>query len=348
MTSSRHDLAATQLDLFPARDQSIDMHKHLLPAIATPVYDTYWHFAAERQAMFFRRLSGEAPPWSEDRILRNYRFTNAYRAIDRVSQYLISRVIYDRERDASDMLFRILLFKIFNRIETWQLLEDSFGDVSIDSFSLDRYDDVLTRAMQSGQRIYSAAYIMPSVRSSGHERKHRGHLGLLERIVNEDIVQQIVRVDTLQGLFELLRAVPSFGDFLAFQYAIDINYSPLTDFSESDFVVAGPGARDGIRKCFESTGGLSDVEIIRLVTDLQEFEFDRLGLQFQTLWGRRLQLIDCQNLFCEVGKYARVAHPEFTEPGGRLRIKQKYASHAGQLSVWFPPKWGINETMERG
>ena len=27
------------------------------------------------------------------------------------------------------------------------------------------------------------------------------------------------------------------------------------------------------------------------------------------LRGRRLQLIDCQNLFCEVDKYAVVAHP---------------------------------------
>ena len=39
------------------------------------------------------------------------------------------------------------------------------------------------------------------------------------------------------------------GDFLAFQLLIDLNYSNLTDFSEMDFVVAGPGARDGIRKC---------------------------------------------------------------------------------------------------
>lgn len=32
-----------------------------------------------------------------------------------------------------------------------------------------------------------------------------------------------------------------------------------------------------------------------------------LGLRFRSLAGRRLKLIDCQNLFCEVDKYARVA-----------------------------------------
>ena len=86
------------------------------------------------------------------------------------------------------------------------------------------------------------------------------------------------------------------GDFLAYQFITDINYSEITDFSEMDFVVPGPGARDGLRKCFVDPGGLNEPELIRLMADLQEQEFERLGLDFQSLWGRRLQLIDCQNL----------------------------------------------------
>ena len=60
------------------------------------------------------------------------------------------------------------------------------------------------------------------------------------------------------------------------------------------------------------------------MADLQEQEFKRLGLDFQSLWGRRLQLIDCQNLFCEVDKFARVAHPQIVGRTGRTRIKQKF------------------------
>ena len=58
-----------------------------------------------------------------------------------------------------------------------------------------------------------------------------------------------------------------------------------------DFVVPGPGARDGIRKCFVDPGGLNEPELIRLMADLQEQEFERLSLNFQSLWGRQLQLI---------------------------------------------------------
>jgi hypothetical protein len=110
-----------------------------------------------------------------------------------------------------------------------------------------------------------------------------------------------------------------------------------------EFVMPGPGARDGIKKCFSDTGGLNEPEIIKFMADRQELEFERLGLTFRDLWGRRLQLIDCQNLFCEVDKFARVAHPDIVGISGRARIKQKYIQKKDPIVYWYPPKWGINE-----
>src|SRR5215472_10574235 len=88
----------------------------------TKVFDTYWRFAAERQAIFYRRLENNLGLWTSDPILQNYRFTNAYRAADRVSQYLIREVQYGVKRSQAhqEVFFRILLFEIFNRIETWE------------------------------------------------------------------------------------------------------------------------------------------------------------------------------------------------------------------------------------
>jgi hypothetical protein len=71
-----------------------------------------------------------------------------------------------------------------------------------------------------------------------------------------------------------------------------------------------------------------------------------LGLSFPSLNGRRLQLIDCQNLFCEVGKYARVAHPGIPGYSGRTRIKQRYVPSDQAMTSWFPPKWGINDSAQ--
>jgi hypothetical protein len=277
--------------------------------VATPVFDTYWRFAAARQQLFQRRIEGLPPPWTTDPIIGAHRFTNVYRASDRVSQYLIAKVIYHGPQDADEVVFRTLLFKFFNKIETWERLQQRFGVPTWKAFDFEAYSSVLDEALKNGQRLYSAAYIMPSP-PFGNARKHRNHLRLLQRMMQKGAAKQIGDASSLRAVYETLRSFPSLGDFLAFQFAIDLNYSEVTDFSEMDFVVAGPGARDGIRKCFSDAGGLDEREIIEVVAKMADEEFERLRLTFPRLGGSRpLQLIDCQNLFCEVDKYARVAHP---------------------------------------
>lgn len=321
---------------------------NLAPAKVSEVYESYWRFAAERQAIFFRRARAETRPWTDNPVLAIYKFTNAYRASDRVSQYLIRHVIYrdDLPKSPGEVFFRILLFKLFNKIETWELLEGSLGPIIFEDYSFAAYDDVLSRAMRGGHRIYSAAYIMPpGSRTFGRSAKHQNHLLLLERMMADRLADRLAQTRTMQEGFEKLRAYPTIGDFLAYQFITDINYSEITDFSEMDFVVPGPGARDGLRKCFVDPGGLNEPELIRLMADLQEHEFERLGLSFQSLWGRRLQLIDCQNLFCEVDKYARVAHPQIAGKTGRVRIKQKFDPIPERIDLFYPPKWKLNDKI---
>ncbi|MEO1373807.1 MAG: nucleotide kinase domain-containing protein [Cyanobacteria bacterium J06635_10] len=320
-----------------------------LPAKPTVVFDTYWRFAAERQKIFFKKLENTPMPWTDDSILSVYKFTNAYRASDRTSQYLIRKVIYrdDLPKSNEEVFFRIMLFKIFNKIETWQLLEEKLGSIVHAEYSFQRYDKVLTEAMESGKRIYSAAYIMPSGgKTLGYSTKHRNHLKLIEKMMADELPKKLQDALSMQRGFELLLDYPTIGNFLAYQFITDINYSKITNFKEMEFVVPGPGALDGIRKCFSDLGGLKETEIIKYMADNQEFEFKRLGLDFQSLWGRPLQLIDCQNLFCEVDKYARVNHPEISGISGRTRIKQKYLANKKAFDFWYPPKWGINQAIE--
>ncbi|WP_437760783.1 nucleotide kinase domain-containing protein [Sorangium sp. So ce1389] len=317
----------------------------LAPARPSIVYDTYWRFAADRQAIFFRRIEQPRGCWTEDPILARYKFTNAYRASDRVSQFLISKVMYQGDQDVQEIFFRTILFKLFNKIDTWRLLERELGTVSWRDYRFSRYDKLLNSAMGRGERIYSAAYIMPMAAGFDGERKHQTHLKLLERMMKDRLHDRLAGVSSLRAAFELLRTYPMMGDFLAFQFVIDLNYSPILNYSEMDFVVPGPGARDGIKKCFDTTGGLSEADIIRLVAERQQIEFERLGVKFQDLWGRSLQLIDCQNLFCEVDKYARVKHPDVQGVSGRSRIKQMYKPESEPIAYWYPPKWGINDKV---
>jgi hypothetical protein len=312
----------------------------------TPVFDTYWRFAAARQGLYEARLRGQPAPWTSDPILRRHRFTNCYRAADRVSQFLISQVIYEGSQDPGEVVFRTLLFKVFNRIATWQRLEARIGEVSWREYDYARYECVLTAAFTSGERLYSAAYVVPPP-AFGEARKHANHLRLLELMMSTDVAGKVRSAGSLRGAFEVLRSYPAIGGFLAYQYVIDLNYSPVLTYDEMEFVVPGPGARDGIRKCFGRAADGIEADIIRYMADHQEEHFARLGLHFGGLRGRRLQLIDCQNLFCEVDKYARVAHPDVQGISGRTRIKQSFRPVAEPVPAWFPPKWGINRGLTR-
>lgn len=307
-----------------------------------PAFDLYWRFAVERQRVFFERTAGGSPPWTDDPVIGAYRFTNVYRAADRVSQFLIRHVIYEGDQSAEEIFFRTLLFKLFNRIGTWKLLQTNLGALSWKRFNADRYKAVLDRAMGAGQRIYSPAYIMPCP-AFGATKKHTNHLLLLAQMMKSGVPGQVASARSLRQVFEILRALPSLGNFLAFQFTIDLNYSELTDFSEMDFVVAGPGASSGLRKCFPDSAGLSDEDLIREVTHAAEREFRRRDLRFQTLWGREPQLIDCQNVFCEIDKYTRVALPEATG-SSRTRIKRRFRADMGGNAIpaqFYPPKWRL-------
>ncbi|RKR08999.1 hypothetical protein C8C83_0598 [Flavobacterium sp. 90] len=311
------------------------------------VYNTYWEFISKRQDIFFKRINNTEYPWSNDDILNNYKFTNVYRATDRVSQFLIRDIIYKGSQDPDELFFRIVLFKIFNRISTWQFLQEELGEISFKNYSFKAYDKLLLEVLKNKEPIYSPAYIMASGKSVfGKERKHQNHLLLIEKMINDKLPHKLQQCKSMKDVYELLLSYPTVGEFLAYQYAIDLNYSNLINFSEMEFVKAGPGAKDGITKCFISLGDYNYEDIIKMVADNQEIEFERLGVKFQNLGGRNLQLIDCQNVFCEVDKYSRVFHPEILGVSNRTRIKQKFKiEKKEQINYFFPPKWEINNLI---
>lgn len=311
----------------------------------SPVFDTYWRFAAARHSLFEARMEGTSGPWTADPILQTFKFTNSFRAADRVSQYLIRNVIYDDDLSdkPEDVVFRVLLFKLFNKVSTWETLVAQVGEPSWTNFDFDSYADGLDRAAEHGP-IYSAAYVIPPPRLF-EASKRRNHLRLLEALMNDGFAELVDATDSLGEVYEALLGYPSLGRFLAFQFAIDLNYTTVLNADENDFVVAGPGACDGIRKCFGAASSGLERELIEYMVETQDEHFERLGIEFAGLYGRKLHLIDCQNLFCEVDKYSRVAHPEVAGISGRARIKQKYRPTEAGFSPFFPPKWGIGNAV---
>jgi hypothetical protein len=310
------------------------------------VYELYWYFASQRQAIFQRRVAGTPPPWTDDPILQEFKFCNVYRAADRVSQYLIHDVAYHNEPcTEEDRLLQIVAFRTFSKPATWRTVRTALGRYPIlDDLASGSFTQALEHARRTNGGLYTGAFILCATDAYGQRLKHLNHIELFRHMFLVDqLGKRLLEARSLRQVYELLHGYPLVGDFMAYQTAIDLNYSKLINFSENDFTQPGPGAIRGIKKCFTDLGDYQPAEVIHWMVDHQQDEFARLDLPFTGLFGRPLHAIDCQGLFCETDKYCRQAAPELTS--NRKRIKTRFAVTREPLRLFFPPKWGINHLL---
>jgi hypothetical protein len=312
------------------------------PTPRREAFDIYWKFAAERQSIFERRWRGDVHPWTLDPILQTYKFCNVFRAADRVSQYLIRDIAYgSTNTDASDLAFEIVAFRTFSKIETWQSLRTILGrSPRLEDLRDGSFESALSEIRQAQGGLYTGAFILCATAAYGRTQKHLNHVELFkDMFLHNHFDLDLSAAKSLKEVYLLIHKYPLMGDFMSYQTAIDLNYSPLINFSENDFTQPGPGALRGLKKVFEDPGDYTASDLIHWMVDRQEVEMDRLGLDFNGLFGRRLHAIDAQNLLCETDKYCREALPELTS--SRTRIKAKFTSTPEPIDYLFPPKWGI-------
>lgn len=293
--------------------------------------------------IFWRRCEGQGT-MTNDPILRKYKFTNVYRALDRVSQYLIRNVIYKDPHlySSRDVLLRILVFKIFNRIDTWEYLVETYGNITESHFDVKQISRLLSER-QSYTPIFNNAYMMTGSHSKYNylPTKHEKWLTMVKReFLGKHVLDDILAASSLQDVYENLRKCSFMGDFLAYQYTIDFNYSPYINFSEDSFVKAGIGAIRGIKKCFKSYGNEYE-DAIKYVHDHFKELLEKYGISdFRPLPGRSPSLLDLQNCFCETDKYLREAMPELKVDN--TRIKQRYKPAQDEIIVTLPEKWHVD------
>lgn len=323
-------------------------HKNRTPIPDKRILYYYFYFMQERMDIFWKKCGKNISSLTEDPILKNYKFTNVYRACDRVSQYLISHVIYkDINRfSPEDMLLRILVFKIFNKIETWDYLEKNYGDICIKHFNVGEICRLLS-LRQKSLPIFNNAYMM----TGSHHRydslssKHAKWLQMVkEEFIDEGVVDKVLKANSMETVFNLMKQCSFVGEFLAYQYTIDFNYSPYVNFDENSFVKAGIGAIRGIKKCFKYIGDNYEEAIKYTYEHLDDFRKEFGFNNFKPLPGREPHLIDIQNCFCETDKYLRVKMPELLV--GNVRIKQLYKEAMLPIDYVFPPKWHINTKIQ--
>ena len=226
-----------------------------------------------------------------------------------------------------EVVFRVVLFNLFTKIETWELLVENLGPLTWTKYNRSSYVKVLSAAANGGMTLYTGAFIKPAPRF-GYAENFRNHLCLLEVLMENDFPHKLLGAPYMADVFEYLVSFPSMGEFSAYQLMLSLSYTNVLNFHRDDFVITGPGSISGLKKLFgRSIGSCSQgfaIEVMRYLANTQNQHFKRLGLAFSGLGPKKLPMdvSDIEHTLCEVDKYCRVAHPQLK--GKRTNITRSF------------------------
>jgi hypothetical protein len=316
--------AKKAVEILPA--SSIAYPTEILALQPTVGFDKLWYWVKERHTIYTARREGKPSPWTSDSVLSQYKFANIYRELDRESQACIRIANSGASLESfAEQFFRTILFKTFNLDSTWRLLTVGLNEEPrLGNFELNRYCQILP-----GEGIYSNAYYgafpctdkeWADVGLAREITAKKFHLRVVQMMIEQGTPAKAFAAKSLDDIAALLQEFPRIGDFKAGQFALDLNYGPPLRLPVGNFVIAGPGARNGMNNCFSAHGKLHD-EVIRLVCRHQdECSLAAVGEPVPRLHGRAPAPMTVQNWFCEISKYLRgYSKNTYSVPAGTIK-----------------------------
>lgn len=273
----------------------------------------YW--IKERERIRRRRAAGDPWPWTDDPALREYRFTNVSRQFDRMTTVLRDDLTGLR---GDDRLVAAVLFRAFNRLNTWQRVRDMRTIKSWDEReALRRLRAMIAR----GEKTCSGVWMTAGTKGSPAYRSQA-------RAVT--VAAQTVRgskwSSSLESAFDFLTGLPMIGPFVANEITMDLAY--LTDALDratdrETFIRLGPGSVRGLRRLRGVPPGSGIEQPRPTADDWRKFNSVCTSLrQRPPLPELTLTVHDVEHCLCEYDKYARALE------GGHL--KNRYHHQEGE------------------
>ena len=197
------------------------------------VLDIWKHWIIERNRIFIRKEIDKKPfPWTDDPILREYRFTNVKRWQDRESRWLIESILSNKALSLEDKIYNCILFRSWNKSKTFelfcgkgltknQLLLDSIEgyEAIYDSYSESHPDYVwFTNAFNTGGIKQSWKYPGKLYHFTQRREVREGFddpvtripvrmIYMLQDCINKDLANRILRCPSAERVYKTLREI---------------------------------------------------------------------------------------------------------------------------------------------
>lgn len=291
----------------------------------------FFNFVYERHRIWHNRFILKLPwPWTSDPVLRDYKFCNVYRELDRGTRYIVEKILKtDLSRESK--LFNVFAYRIFNLD---QLFHGNVWNEPLDphNFNVQKEITRLSNIAERGGNLFSGAYMIHPIMISTEDQRTQKHiqmLYLLEHLANDittvtDVIQNASNIE--EQLQALLR-FPGIGKFMAGQMLLDLGYEGgISKLGGDGWLVTGPGSRRGIRLVYPDVKLKREIdERVFVLWGAQEKNFNILrscGKSWDEICYRNshnqskyLSVMDIQNCLCEYSKYKKYS----VSPGCKKR-----------------------------
>lgn len=246
------------------------------------------------------------------------KFTNIFRFLDRVSQGAVA-IANATNIEPADHAAAIYLFRLFNNLETWERFPYKF-DATAHIADIQPWIDSETA---NGRSVYGRAYLLSSA------FPYRIYIEILQDLIESGAYITLLDSESLAEKYDTLRSYKGFGEFLAYQFALDFSYYKINVEEYDSFVIPGVGAVRGASRVFD---GLSKRKLGFVMSAIaHEWKAD---FKF---FGWNIKGNDIQNIFCEFDKYARIELPDMPSTKGQKRVNtRQYKVTKAPYEIYFP------------
>lgn len=269
-------------------------------------------FVNERENIRIRKASGHPGPWTEDRILKKYRFCNIRRRDDRVSQWLLTNY-YPYTAKGADAWFPALVARYINWPPTLKLLlEAGVGLANGEVWNPYAFESVIAQLKFAREKVYTGAYMIYPGSSFGNTVVANKEQFLTRKVFagaldNSLLISSAIENRSIELAVSELAKGYGVSTFMAGQAVADLTYLPVLDQAKDLLTYAprGPGSMRGLNRLYGydlKTVWAND-EFCRALINIRNNICDQLELSDLTLH-------DCQNIMCEFDKYERVRNKE--------------------------------------
>jgi len=156
----------------------------------------YHHlFLTERHEIYKRKEILKLPQeeWTNDEVLKNYRFTNIRRELDRESKWLIERVSTNDELTLENKILNTILFRTYNKSTTLDLFDYPIKD--FENIDIDRYRNIF---LEYGKQNPKYVFFTPAFNTGGLKSANAfpsklasGGRGSLVDVITDGVVQKM-------------------------------------------------------------------------------------------------------------------------------------------------------------